>query len=164
LNVTNQIRKIYEDHPYPAIDRRRRGTVWCLPPRDWIESVWRPATPPRRILSAGCGTGNEAFALRKQFPNAEIVGVDFSASSLAIARRLQRAQGLRGIRFVEGDLSDPRLRKQLGGSFDFISCHGVLGLRRAPRSCPADVCRRASSRWRDLRRPQRRRALQHALA
>ena len=126
MDVTRQLRKIYEAHPYPAVGGRGPRAFWCLPPRAWIEGVWRLPTPPRRILSAGCGTGNEVFALREAFPKAEIVGVDFSEHSLAIARRLARRQRLRGIRFVEGDLSDSGLGRKIGGDFDFITCHGVL--------------------------------------
>jgi SAM-dependent methyltransferase len=82
---------------------------------------------PRRILVAGCGTGPEAFALQKRFPNAEVVGVDFTLRSILRAKALQK-RVLRGspVRLLAGDITDRKLMSSLGGDFDFISCHGVL--------------------------------------
>lgn len=40
----------------------------------------------RSVLSAGCGTGEEAFALARIFPQATVRAVDLSAASLDIAR------------------------------------------------------------------------------
>jgi SAM-dependent methyltransferase len=86
-----------------------------------------PETYPRRILVAGCGTGIEALALRKRFPDAQIVGVDFSSRSVAEANALQkRVLRRRPIRFLVGDLTDRHFMNSLGVEFDFISCHGVL--------------------------------------
>ena len=81
----------------------------------------------RRILVAGCGTGNEAFALRKRFPKAEIVAVDFSARSLKLARELQtKSCTEREVEFRRADLTAGDFGKTVHGKFDFISCHGVL--------------------------------------
>lgn len=41
----------------------------------------------KRVLSFGCSTGEEAQALAKRFPNAEIVGVDIDYSSVSSARK-----------------------------------------------------------------------------
>jgi SAM-dependent methyltransferase len=95
---------------------------------EWINAVWRPTRrAPRRILVAGCGTGVEAFALRRRFRDAEIVAVDFSPRSIAAARDLQRRNpGGRRIRFLVADLTGKQFPEIAGGGFDFISCHGVL--------------------------------------
>jgi SAM-dependent methyltransferase len=93
---------------------------------------------PRRILVAGCGTGVEAFGLKKRFPHAQVVGVDFSSKSIANARALQnRVRNRSPIRFLTGDLTDRKFMSSLGGEFDLISCHGVLSY--VPR--PATVLR-----------------------
>jgi SAM-dependent methyltransferase len=41
---------------------------------------------PRRVLDFGCGIGSSAPHLREAFPAAQIVGVDVSEKSLAVAR------------------------------------------------------------------------------
>jgi SAM-dependent methyltransferase len=101
---------------------------------EWITAIWQPAQPePGRILVAGCGTGVEALLLAKHFPHSEIVAVDFSPRSIAIAKDLQEsAPKRRHIRFVVGDLTDQRFAKNVGHDFDFISCHGVLSYVSTP--------------------------------
>ena len=133
----SQIQSIYEKHPYPAADdtvlTKKR---WNLAPMEWIMALWRPEkkdSAPERILVAGCGTGSEAFMLARKFPQATIVAVDFSPRSISIAQSLrERAPAMRNITFHVGDLANRNLRKIIGGTFDFISCHGVLSYSSAP--------------------------------
>ena len=92
---------------------------------EWIRAHWTPGQPdvaPTRVLVAGCGTGAEAFAHSRRFPNAEIVAVDFSARALALAREYQqRERYRRNVRFVMADLSAPGLDRLTGGDFDSSS-------------------------------------------
>ena len=130
MRIADQIRQVYDRRPYPFGNNRaltRRSWTLTL---EWIDAIGRTEardSPPARVLLAGCGDGTEAFNLRRRLPDAEIVAVDFSARSIAIARRLQgRAREMRNIRFVTGDLTDLGLPARLGGGFDLIICHGVL--------------------------------------
>ena len=129
MDVSRQVRQIYEERPYPDTKRNLvERPRWRLAPMKWIQALWQPSQPnPKRILVAGCGTGNEAFAFARRFPEAKIVAVDFCSRSIALAADCQkRATGSRNIRFVVGDLTNPQLAKIVGRHFDFISCHGVL--------------------------------------
>src|SRR3981081_2602296 len=101
----SKIRQTYDKHPYPAADETAlTKTSWKLAPMEWINILWKPGRrefAPERILVAGCGTGNEAFALRRRFPKAQMVAVDFSPRSISIAQNLQkRAPEMRDIRFL----------------------------------------------------------------
>ena len=104
------------------------GKGGSLPSLRWMQGLGRPGQPkPERVLVAGCGTGAEAFVIRRHLPKAEIVAVDFSPRSIAVAQRLQRSAKLvRPIVFQVADLTDPELVTQTGGDFDLITCHGVL--------------------------------------
>ena len=51
-----------------------------------LAALGTPSAPPATILDAGCGTGYGARLLRTQWPQAEIIGVDFAPSMLAHAR------------------------------------------------------------------------------
>jgi S-adenosylmethionine-diacylgycerolhomoserine-N-methlytransferase len=42
---------------------------------------------PRRILEVGCGTGRNLVELARRFPQAQVTGVDLSATMLDLARR-----------------------------------------------------------------------------
>lgn len=99
-----------------------------LPALEWIQGIGRAGQPlPRRVLVAGCGSGAEAFGLRRRLPNAKIVAVDFSARSIAHARRLQRSvRSDRPVKFEVADLTKPGLAAQVGNDFELITCHGVL--------------------------------------
>jgi SAM-dependent methyltransferase len=87
------------------------------------------ALPPGRALDLGCGTGTNVIYLAGH--GWEAVGVDFSAT--AIRRARQKASGIGGVRFVEGDMT--QLRK-LGilGPYDFVldigAYHGLPATAR----------------------------------
>jgi SAM-dependent methyltransferase len=123
--LRRRIRRNYDDQPYPGRGRNPSYPV----PVEWIDALLRPgqrAAPPGRILVAGCGTGAEAFALRRRFPEADIVGIDFSPASIAIAIDLQRRRSGRRVRFVVADLGSRALHRRVGSGYDLISCHGVM--------------------------------------
>ena len=129
MTPAERIKQGYERRPYPATDLGRlikKGG--SLPSLKWMLGIGRPGQlMPARVLVAGCGTGVEAFIQRHRLPKAEIVAVDFSPRSIAVARKLQRTTGPgRPITFLAADLNDPDLAAQTGGNFDLITCHGVL--------------------------------------
>jgi tRNA (cmo5U34)-methyltransferase len=60
---------------------------------------------PRRVLDLGTGDGFTLGLVRSAYPDAEGVGVDFSAEMLALAR--ERFAGDPDVQIVEHDLDDP---------------------------------------------------------
>lgn len=76
---------------------------------------------PRRIVDLGCGTGRSFEAMRKRFPHAELVGLDFSAAMLRRARYrtgwLRAAFSSRAPRLV---CADAERLPFAPGSVDFI--------------------------------------------
>lgn len=93
-----------------------------------------------RALVAGGGTGDATVHLASQLavedPDAEILHIDLSNASLAIAQKRVEGQGLKNVRFHQFNLLD--LKPEHYGEFDYINCSGVLhhlpdpieGLRR----------------------------------
>jgi SAM-dependent methyltransferase len=129
MTIAQEIRRVYERRPYPFGNAKAlKGNSWDVY-LEWINAIGRGKAGTAgfdRVLFAGCGDGNEAFSLRRRLPRAEIVAIDFSTRSIAVAQRLQRRSKLgRSIRFLVADLTDPRLPAKLG-EFDLILCHGVL--------------------------------------
>ena len=144
--IRSKVRRNYDARPYPSDDETAlTKNRWRIAPLEWITALWRSTHDdvlPRRILVAGCGTGSEAFSLQRRLPAARIVAVDFSARSIAVARRLaQRAPEMRGIRFVVADLASPKLGTKVGRRFDLISCHGVLSYVPEPERALRNVAR-----------------------
>jgi len=77
---------------------------------------------PARVLEVGCGWGQNLFALQRQFPSAELIGVDADTQALAIARRIVEYQPTTHIRFLHAVL--PAL--PVTGLFDLILMVDVL--------------------------------------
>ncbi len=72
-----------------------------------------------RILSFGCSTGEECFALAKHFPKAKIIGVDINPICLKEARKKNNNPN---IVFLES--SEQNLK--MNGPYNLIFCMSVL--------------------------------------
>ena len=123
--VTEAVAAQYEEWPYPAWSRITAPRPQCLPKAVEKLDGGRPSGLPVEadLLVAGCGTGREAALWALRFPDARITAIDLSAASLAYARTRCRELGLDRIHFQQLDLHNAA---DLGTTFDFIACSGVL--------------------------------------
>ena len=131
----SKVRELYEAFPFPARDPvNESSTSLPISRTDMLGKVnhqcftgRRDFTKPFRALVAGGGTGDAAIFLAAQLPEgaAEVVCLDVSEASLAIARRRAALRGLeQRVRWIRGSILDAA-RLELG-RFDYISCLGVL--------------------------------------
>jgi SAM-dependent methyltransferase len=123
-----EVRAFYENHPYPApldnLDRHRE--LYRNPDRRRAMSLllWptrRPA-PDRKILVAGCGTSQAVIHAMRE-PDAQVIGIDISETSLSHTRDLQRKYGIRNLELHRLAIEEVG---SLGEGFDEIVCTGVL--------------------------------------
>ncbi len=87
-----------------------------------------------RALVAGGGTGDSTIYLAEQLRGlgGEVVYIDLSAPSLALARERAHRRGLENIRWLQGSILDiPSLDL---GRFDYINCTGVLHHLESPEA------------------------------
>ncbi|SEA34314.1 class I SAM-dependent methyltransferase [Rubrimonas cliftonensis] len=123
----------YEAYPYPerdpADEAKRLVTGSPSHPCEIDHFIHRGARDwrrPFRALVAGGGTGDALVMMAQLLTTArapfEIVYLDRSAASRAIAERRIAARGLSGVSFVTGDLLDAPAM----GPFDYVDCCGVL--------------------------------------
>lgn len=132
-NYLQSVRDQYEELPYPARnpddEATRLITTWlddlpminhyCFAGKQTFKDAFR-------VLVAGGGTGDATIYLAEQLrgTNAEIVHVDLSDASIAIARKRAERRSLENIRWVHDSLLNlPHLDL---GLFDYINCSGVL--------------------------------------
>jgi SAM-dependent methyltransferase len=94
--VSLQVMHQYEENPYPR---------WTINPLNAFaadQALGRTIPTAERqaeldILIAGCGTGLHAVQVAQAYPNARLLAVDISMTSLAYARRC--TSGYSGIRY-----------------------------------------------------------------
>ncbi len=133
--MSDNVRDQYEAYPYPSrdpADEAKRLVVGSpsnlLEINHYLFAGRRDFAKPFRALVAGGGTGDATIMLAQQLADAgtagEVVYLDLSAASRAIAEARAEARGLSNIRFVTGSLLEVG---SLGlGVFDYIDCCGVL--------------------------------------
>jgi SAM-dependent methyltransferase len=127
-DMSQVVKAQYEANPYPR---------WRYLSFD--QTAGAAAGETKRILVAGCGTGQHALAVAAQFPAAEIWAMDLSAASLAYAMRSAAAYGFRGLRFFQGDIL---ALSHVTAQFDEIMCGGVLHHLREPERGLVALCER----------------------
>ena len=137
--ATPVVSAFYDRFPYPA-DALQDGAPpgynwrWCLDSAFSAVTGSLPvAKAPWRILDAGCGTGVSTDYLAHLNPGSEILAVDISAGTLAVAReRLRRSGGDQRskVRVVQRSLLD----LEGEGPFDYINSVGVLHHLREPEA------------------------------
>ncbi|MBC7881016.1 MAG: class I SAM-dependent methyltransferase [Anaerolineae bacterium] len=126
MDITASVQNLYERYPFPPDPITK-----TLPPGwNWRWS-WsfahsfcfgtRPSHEKIRILDAGCGTGVSTEYLAFQNPEAMVLAIDISKTSLDLAR--QRCAKFNNVQFAQMDLAEA---SQLEGSFDLINSVGVL--------------------------------------
>ena len=126
--VSAAVRSQYEANPYPR---------WQRPGRDVapssVAAFLRGLFPeadldglpdvPARILVAGCGTGRHPINTARRFPEASVLAVDLSLTSLAYAVRKTRELGIGNIEYRQADIL---ALGTLTERFDVVDCTGVL--------------------------------------
>jgi len=126
--VAGEVQDFYERYPYPlpvdSLEKYRR--VWQDPERRRADHhlFWpgRPYREDQSILIAGCGTSQAAkHAIR--WPDAQVIGIDFSATSVQCTEVLKRKYDLENLQVHQLPLERV---SDLGMSFDQIVCTGVL--------------------------------------
>lgn len=132
-NYLPRVRNQYEYLPYPernpADERIRLNgvTVDCLDRiNHYCHAGMKNFSQGARILVAGGGTGDSAIYYAEQLRESggEIIYLDFSKSSMDIAKERAGIRGLTNIRWVNGSILD--IKNMDVGNFDHISCTGVL--------------------------------------
>lgn len=140
LQGTEDVVAMYSKYPYPS--PTVGGTLaydvanlffYLLPDRDDLKG--------RKILDAGCGTGQRVLGFAKRYPKAKFQGIDLTTSSLEIAKQLGQRHNLQNIKFKKADI----LNLDLGENFDFIISTGVVHHLTDPQRGLKNLCQHLAS-------------------
>jgi 2-polyprenyl-3-methyl-5-hydroxy-6-metoxy-1,4-benzoquinol methylase len=127
-SVSAAVQRQYEENPYPRWVRTAPA-----PPAAGIAAYLRsefpsvpiddrPETGQPDILIAGCGTGQQSIAAAQRFPDARVLAIDLSLTSLAYAARKSREAGVT----IEYGQADIIAFAPTERTFDVIEAGGVL--------------------------------------
>lgn len=133
--MNDDLRGQYENYPYPPRDPADEAQRLVTGSPSHISEIEhhilggrRNTGEPFRVLVAGGGTGDATVMLAAQHAaagiDAEIIHLDISEASSAIAKARIDARGLTNTKFVHGAIETIAERDL--GTFDYIDCCGVL--------------------------------------
>lgn len=109
----------YDPHYFEPLFAAEEKHFWFVARNKVISSLARKALVDINkpaILEVGCGTGNVLQSLEKEFPSANLTGMDLFSEGLRFAR--QRTQ----CRLIQADLASPPLKMK----FDLVGMFDVL--------------------------------------
>jgi SAM-dependent methyltransferase len=137
-SVAERVRAFYEANPFPGYDLAKYASRDDLRARANAYARLLDAQIPHHasVVDIGCGTGQLAcfLALRPR----TVVGIDFSAQSLAQAQTLRDRLGLHNVAFAPGDVLNLSLPD---ASYDYVFCNGVLHHTAEPKRGFAHLAR-----------------------
>ena len=139
LQGTQDVVAMYSQYPYPS------PTVGGTLAYD-IASLFdllcdRDDLNGRKILDAGCGTGQRVLGFAKRYPKAQFQGIDMTTASLEVAKQLAQRHNLQNIKFKKADI----LNLYLGEKFDFIVSTGVVHHLSDPQRGLKNLCQHLAS-------------------
>ncbi len=134
-NYLKEVREHYENFPYPPVDPDQEYDRLYMPMLESFDRMnfhafegKRDFTRGFRCLIAGGGTGDAVIGLAEQLRDhaatTEVVYVDMSEASMAVAKKRAEVRGLTNIRWIRDSLLN--LEKHGLGEFDYINSSGVL--------------------------------------
>ena len=127
-----EVRDQYENLPFLHRDPEDEKKRLVMKAPEFLERInhycfaGRQSFAGTRVLVAGGGTGDATIFLAEQLRhhNAQIIHLDMSAASIAVAQRRAEIRGLSNIQWQHHSLlSLPTLDLE---AFDYITCTGVL--------------------------------------
>jgi ubiquinone/menaquinone biosynthesis C-methylase UbiE len=136
---------MYSSYPFPQWDHGKR--VQRLPAElcRYRFLGFEGEASGARFLDVGCGTGNRSILAAKHYGVKDFVGLDATAASLAVAKRVAKEEQFGRFRPVHGSLFELPFED---GVFDMVVSWGVLhhtpdpvkGLREMVRVCRPGGC------------------------
>jgi len=123
-----------DSHEYPTIFY---NYPWLIRPLQWMSMLvtlrnWYVLRRLREacnrmkqgfsMLDAGCGLGDFTIHCAKNYSDSQVVGLDFSESTVRLAKRISETMKLDNIVFIKEDLPHYHPKER----FDVILCNAVL--------------------------------------
>jgi SAM-dependent methyltransferase len=133
--ATEDVLAMYSRYPYPSptvgtsLSYDISNLFFFLCGNDGLDG--------KRVLDAGCGTGQRVLGFAERYPNARFLGIDMTEASLDVADQLARKHGIQNIAFRQANI----LTLDLEERFDVIVSTGVIHHLEEPERGLRTLCR-----------------------
>ncbi|MFN3359892.1 MAG: class I SAM-dependent methyltransferase [Pseudanabaenaceae cyanobacterium] len=135
-NVTEQVKKYFDEGPYPDIPLEMKGCRdlndlyrWSLITPFYRKYQKLINTEGMKVLDVGCGSGFIALRIVEANAGISLTGVDLSPKSVEVAQARFEHHGYKEHKFMVMSAED---LPQLGETYDYINCHETLYLLPDP--------------------------------
>ena len=129
--ISKKVRSQYEENPYPRWETRKKLSQNKTSLKSHLEISYKLKVKSKifkknkkRVLIAGCGTGQQVYWLKDRVGDVNVDAVDLSLKSLAYAQREISKLGPSDINFYQKNILN-FTPKEIG-TFDYVECAGVL--------------------------------------
>lgn len=136
---TEDVLAMYSKYPYPSptvgmsLSYDMANLFYLLCAEDDLNN--------KKILDAGCGTGQRVLGFAERYPKARFQGIDMTEASLDVAGQLARKHGIQNITFKKRNI----LTLNLEEKFDFIVSTGVVHHLEDPLQGLENLCQHLTS-------------------
>jgi SAM-dependent methyltransferase len=135
---TEDVRALYSKYPYPS---PIVGTTLSYDIASLFSILCRgDELNQKKVLDAGCGTGQRMLGFAKRYPKAIFQGIDMTEASLEVAASLARKHGITNATFASANILELDLQER----FDFIISTGVVHHLEDPPRGLRNLCRHLS--------------------
>jgi len=123
-SLQEKVISMYEQHPFPSVDDPFRKTAEEMDLRLKLLGLRRGDFTNKKILDAGCGTGEYTCWFASQ--GNDMTGIDLSRPSLERARKYAQGNGFDKIQFEHQSVLDLQFPDN---SFDFTNWPSLVNFR-----------------------------------
>ena len=138
-DVTGRVKSFYEENPFPSYEGLEEfgELVNKGSQNPFSVNLLKAIGYNKTVLECGCGTGQLSHYL--QLNNNQVLGIDMSLASLALALEHKRRNQLRRSSFAQMNIFDLAIKDE---AFDVVISHGVLHHTFDARRAFAHVARK----------------------
>jgi 2-polyprenyl-3-methyl-5-hydroxy-6-metoxy-1,4-benzoquinol methylase len=120
--MNETVESLYDSSEYPAMSHPVAHPS-AMAASALLSGLRSPTLQNARILEIGCAQGHHISPMALRWPDAQFTAIDYSASAIAVAKRVASEANVTNVEFIQADVRDWQIET---GRYDYVIAHGVL--------------------------------------